>query len=360
MTTNLTGEAYFWKKKEYASYLLSLLVFLIHISSFAQYADTRSFISAINQKTAFFFKEAITRFAVPMFFILSGIAFFKGYESKKYLSKLKSRLFSLVIPYLLWNTLWMIFEILCSYTFIANYFVGRVPFVLSPLNVLRGIFLHACNGPFWFVFDLIIFSLAAPLIYLVIRNKYVGIGAIVVLIVASKFGIHLPPTPFYSINSIIFYLIGALIGKHYFEFAVKKSSMPVQWISLVVFLVYITLKTIFIDTVAPERAVVDVIVFGLCSWAVWNMLDLFIEKINPSPLHSRSFAIFAMHINVSAVITKLIYLCLPKSEWFAIPNFIATFVLTLAVINLFCTLLERFAPRLSALMMGNRTKRKKT
>ena len=43
-----TSEALFWKKKELVSFILSILVFFIHIFSFVQYRDTGSIISAVN------------------------------------------------------------------------------------------------------------------------------------------------------------------------------------------------------------------------------------------------------------------------------------------------------------------------
>lgn len=360
MPTPLSGEAYFWKKKTFVSFLLSLLVLLIHLSSIAQYPSTGSVISIVNQKTAFFFKEAITRVAVPMFFLLSGITFFKGYDNKKYLNKMKSRIFTLGIPYLLWNVLWMLFDIVCSYTVVSNFFLARTPFKLSFINVLLGIFFYKSNGVFWYVFDLMVFAVAAPLIYLFIRNKYVGMVTVVALIVASRFGIHLPPAIFYSINSIIFYMIGGIIGAHFFHLTTKKASKPLQWGSVVFYVVYVVLKTIFVDTVSLERPVVDVIIFSICAFALWNITDLFVENLKPRTLYTRSFAIYAMHINVSAVITKLIYLCLPKSEWLAIPNFFASFVLTVAVIHYIFVFLERFVPRVSDALLGNRTKPQKT
>ena len=148
----------FWKKKTIISYFLSIVVFLIHISSFAQYPNTGSTSSLINESLSFFFTVSITRFAVPMFFILSGIAFYRDYSNSKYLSKLKSRIFTLLIPYLVWNTLCMIFEIVCSYSFISEYYVGRVKFELTFSNILAGIFLCKCT-PFWFIFNLMVFIL---------------------------------------------------------------------------------------------------------------------------------------------------------------------------------------------------------
>lgn len=354
MQNILNGEDYFRKKKEFTLYLLSVLIFMIHISSIAQYTPSGSMISVLNEKVAFFLKESFHRFAIPMFFIVSGVAFFKGYTEKQYPAKLKATVFSMVIPYLLWNVIWVLFELICSHPYISQFFIARVPFELTPENVLLGVFFNQYNGSFWFIFDLIVFAAAAPLLYQVIRNKYVGIVTILVLIVASRFGIHLPSAVFYSINSIIYYLIGGLIGIHMFHLVARKSGKAVRIVSIVGFVLYVILKNLFFAEPYQEKAVVDVIVFCLCSFFVWNILDMFMDKFQLKKRHSRALAVLTMHINVSAVIAKLIYLCLPKTEWLAIPNFVATFVLSLAFINLFCWFLERFLPTVSGLLQGRR------
>ena len=74
------NDAIFWKKKEFISFLLSILVFFIH-SKFAQEIVSDSFISIVNYKVSYFFSNSITRFAVPMFFMMSGITFFKNYST---------------------------------------------------------------------------------------------------------------------------------------------------------------------------------------------------------------------------------------------------------------------------------------
>ena len=97
-------------------------------------------------------------------------------------------------------------------------------------------------------------------------------------------------------------------------------------------------------------------VFSLSSFALWNIMDIFIDKIKPRKIYSNSFAIYAMHINISAIITKLVFLCFPKSEWMAIPNFIITTIFTLTIIYLICIFLQKFFPKVHAILLGNRTK----
>ncbi len=231
------NDALFWKKKEFISFILSILIFFIH-SYFAQEVVSDNIISVINHKVSYFLSCSITRFAVPMFFMLSGISFFKNYSNQKYLAKIKSRLFTLVIPYLLWNTIWMLWEIFTSHSFVAK-FSASEPYPLTLISILKGIFFYGCNVPFWFVFNLIIFSFAAPLVFLIVKNKYVGIISVICLSVVSLFGIHLPMDVFYYPMSIVFYLMGGIIGYHFFDVASKKSSKPIRIASLIFLIAYI-------------------------------------------------------------------------------------------------------------------------
>lgn len=357
MESSLNEQNLFWEKKEFVSFVLSIFVFFIHCSTFDQYTDSGSWISLINNRADFFFRESITRFAVPMFFMLSGISFYKDYDNKKYVGKMKSRFFTLVIPYLLWNTIWMIFDIMCSYSFLSNYFVGRKPFVITVLNVLHGVFFYKCNGPFWYIFNLIVFSFAAPVIYCIVRNKYVGMGTVILLSLLQHYGIGLPQAVFFVPVSIIYYLIGAIVGRHFFDFVSKKSSKGLRFCSLAFLVVYVMAKNIFAEQLYLGNIILVMVVYVLSAFALWNVTDIFVDKIKPRKIYIRSFAIYAMHINVSAIITKIFVLCLPKNEWIVIPNFLATAVLTPLSIHLFCVLLEQFLPKVYAVLIGNRLRR---
>ena len=349
--------ALFWKKKEFISFLLSILVFFIH-SYFAQEAGD-SLISDVNHKVSYFFSRSITRFAVPMFFMMSGMTFFKDYSNKKYFAKIKSRLFTLIIPYLIWNTIWMLWEIFTSYSFISVFSTDTELYAITVSNILNGIFFYGCNVPFWFLFDLIVFSLAAPLVFLVIKNKWIGIISVVGLSVASLFGIHLPGWLFYYPMAIVFYLMGAIIGYHFFDFAAKKSSKPVQIASVIYLATYVLAKTIAPQQIHIDNFLTQTIVYTLAAFSLWNIVDIFIERVKPRAIYGRSFAIYAMHLNVAIVILKIYDFCLPKNEWLEIPKFVVMVVLTLVIINFVCAFLEKFAPKIYAVLMGNRVKNNK-
>ncbi len=356
MNNKSQNEVLFWKKKEYVSFVLSILVLFIH-SYFAPAVLNDSFISLFNHKFSFFFSRSITRYAVPMFFMLSGISFFKGYNPKKYLTKIKSRIYTLVIPYLLWNTVWMLWEIFGSYSFIAKFSEANAPYPLTLESILKGILFYQCNIPFWFIFDIIIFSFAAPFLFLIIKNKYIGITSVVCLSILSLFGIHLPANLFYYPMAIVFYLIGAIIGYHFFNYASKKSSKPLQIISLVVFSSYILAKNIVPQEIHISNYLIETIVYTIAAFSLWNILDIFIERIKPRAIYRRSFAIYATHLNVAIVLLKILSFCLPDYEWLEIPKFLIMAVFTIIIINYACAISEKFFPRIYALFIGNRLKK---
>ena len=353
----LKSDALFWKKKEYISFLLSILILLIH-SDFAQDLVDNSLISVVNYKVSYFFAESITRFAVPMFFMLSGTAFFKGYDSKKYLPKIKSRIFTLIIPYLLWNTIWMLWEIFTSYSFISR-FTESPPYPLTLISILKGIFFYNCNPVFWYILDLIIFSLAAPIVYLIIKNKYVGIISVALISVVSLFGIYLPMGLFYYPMAIVFYLMGAIIGYHFFDLAAKKSSKPMQISSLVFLAVYILAKNIAPTEIHINNYLIQVVVYTLAAFSLWNVVDMFVEQIKPRAIYRRSFAIYAMHLPISIVILKILDLYDPQNQWLEIPKFIIMVALTLVIVNSACAVLEKFTPKIYAVLTGKQIKKSK-
>ncbi len=339
----------FFEKKTKISYGLSILVFLIHCSTFANYTVDSSVIRFISV----FFQDIITPVAVPLFFIISGATFFRDYNNAKYAEKIKRRILSLGIPFIAWNTINMLFDIVATMWF-SKYFIRRKPFIFSPWSFFVSIFHYQHNGPFWFVFALIIFSLCAPLISLIIRNKWIGFGVIVILTILAQFGIGLPCPFFLTQDCIVYYLIGAVIGKHYFSWFSQEHKMNETIVSIVAVILSWGYFILVFYEMLPNLLSVKVIVLTLFSFGVWIGSDLFFKKIPVRDYMSRSFWVFALHENVSAVITKVLYILLPKNEIFALINFVCTIIFTLIVIEIICKLMMHFFPRVAAKLSGGR------
>ena len=157
--------------------------------------------------------------------------------------------------------------------------------------------------------------------------------------------------------SIVFYLTGAIIGHHFFDVACKKSSKPFQIFSLIFLAAYILAKNIIPQETYINNYLTQVITYTLASFSLWNITDMFVEKIKNRAIYTRSFAIYAMHLPIAIVMLKILSFCMPQSEWLEIPKFVIMIVSTLVIINLVCAFLEKFVPKIYAILMGNKMKK---
>ena len=127
-----------------------------------------------------------------------------------------------------------------------------------------------------------------------------------------------------------------------------------QITSCVLLLAYILAKNIVPQKLHISNYLIEAIVYTVAAFAMWSITDIFIDRIKSRAIYRRSFAIYAMHLNVAIIILKILSIIIPQSEWFEIPKFIIMVVSTLTLINFTCDFLEKFFPRIYALFMGNR------
>ena len=92
---------------------------------------------------------------------------------------------------------------------------------------------------------------------------------------------------------------------HFYDFVSKKSSKPMQIASLVFFVVYILAKNIAPQRIHINNYLTQILVYTLAAFSLWNVADIFIERIRPRAIYRRSFVIYAMHLNVAIVILKI-------------------------------------------------------
>lgn len=212
---NADNQRVFSNKKNKVTFILSILVITIHMSTLSNYSlneSTFGNVLLVIQKII----QGIAQVAVPLFFIISGVMFYRNYTYSKTCMKWKSRLRTLLIPYLIWNTINTIFELFCSYSFASKYFIGREKAMFTLDTFVYGILFHEYSI-FWFVFNLIVFTIFCPLIYLLLKNKRGGGLVILVAYILYCFDIGIPKSLFFRDDSILYYMVGSYIGIHYFE-----------------------------------------------------------------------------------------------------------------------------------------------
>lgn len=117
---------------------------------------------------------------VPVFFLISGFLFFYNvdFNADVYKRKIRSRVKTLLIPYLMWNTIAILLTILPLIPAFTQHTLD-----LSFSNILRCYWInypgitrvpkqlpYPINVPLWYLRDLMITILLAPVIYYMIRR----------------------------------------------------------------------------------------------------------------------------------------------------------------------------------------------
>lgn len=154
--------------------------------------------------------QTLVKVAMPTFFVISGYLFFANvteWNSKTYLGKLRRRVKTLLIPYIVWNFLMAI----KLKTFSLNMFwafwteAGKQTDWLGNEQLMTA----PANMPLWFLRDLMVVALLTPIIYKGIRKMG---GWLVVLLTPLYLSGVCAFIPGLSAYAIYFFTLGAFLG----------------------------------------------------------------------------------------------------------------------------------------------------
>lgn len=317
----------YYQRFDIVSMLLSLFVVMIHSSYIAFYTCPDTLKESFN----ILYTKAIPGFAVPMFFILSGVKFFNGFTWDKMTSKILRRKNSLLVPYLSWNVISLLWSfIICTVPFISKFIKARTLFDSSFVSILQGVFWFKYIHPLWYLAVLMIFVLLTPIVYALIKNKYIGISAIIALFLLHALPINYPEThyPMFQIRTLIysadFYLIGAFLGRFYYSQLCKEVSKTSAWLALAILLGVIIARYFTEDII---YMFIPLILLG--STCIWIMTGRLHFK-DADWLHM-SFFIYPAHTFVLPCVNKLIFLACPDSFAAAVINTVLGTIITYGV-----------------------------
>lgn len=171
------------------------------------------------------------KLSVPIFLLISGYLFFRegSYELTKelWISKLKKRVFSLLVPYLLWNFIgYIIYAITVGFSFedfFHSFWVIDIPgrSGSSPID-----------GPLWYVRNLMIMVVISPIIaYMIKYTKWY-----LILIMTILWIIQIPP--FNKGIGIAFYFFSLGGYLRVFDYHVENLQRYAKYLILA-FLIYV-------------------------------------------------------------------------------------------------------------------------
>lgn len=134
-----------------------------------------------------FVSVGIGQIAVPGFFMLSSYLFFRNFSWGQLGRKWKGRFFSVVIPYFVWNTLYYLGYVIAARLPAVTDMVGKRQVPFNGTEWMAAVFQYRYAPIFWYLYQLILLILLSPVLYLILKNRILGLMYLAVLLVAVHF-----------------------------------------------------------------------------------------------------------------------------------------------------------------------------
>ncbi len=310
------------------------------------------------------FSQILGRVAVPLFFFMSGYLFYykvDNFDNSVYLYKLKKRFKSLLIPYLFWNTSFLVIYYICSHVpMISTFFVGmeyNLDTILSSFWAQmdeRGRMTYPLAYQFWFIRDLIVCVIISPLLYwLVAKLRFWGL---ILLGTAWVCDFEIPYIGIrgFSTVALFFFSFGAWFSIN------KRNIISVLYdfkIALILYPIFVILDLLTIDSPIHLYIHNIGILIGIVFWFLAVAYLVENKQVKPvSFLSSSSFFIFAIHDPwLLSQIRKILFSVIqPQSDLaICILYFANVILVTLVALGIYF-IIKKLAPSFTALITGGR------
>jgi hypothetical protein len=234
--------------------------------------------------------------ATPTLAYLSGYLFFLNYESGKFHLKLKSKIKSLIIPYILWSlSIHLLYQLLIHV--LRTYNIYSLTTNNTELFVMKEYIkiLVFPENIFWYLQNLILILPFTPFIFYFIHRKYLFFPLFLVLIYFSiNFNLY------FSIRFLPFFILGS-----YMSLYKELNLFNIRVNNFLSFLITITL--IYVFNLITGNTIYLILIKLFLVVLFTNILYVFLETNIFRYLNQYlkySFFIFCTHILISKIITK--------------------------------------------------------
>lgn len=335
----------------FVPFVCAMLVVLSHSQIDQMPTDTEMFIQQLVTRT-------IPPASLSIFFMLSGFLFFLTADSMRSIgNKLKRRIFTILIPFFVWSTLYYL-----AFTLGAVLLGSEsVTVDFSPWGIFKGIVFYQYAYQLWFMFLLIGMVALSPVIYWILKRRVATAIAFGVTVAAALlqpvFGLNLDITirgesqVFFAWNCFVYYFLGCIVARLDYE----------KWIDRLIRIPY----AVVIPGLVVTGIMCDLIITGRLPFYSENfgvpfvaafLLILFLKIANDhAGARSRLIASVPTMIvyGIHPIITLILLHLLERLPIPMLAVFFLRFILTAAISCVAALIIKKIKP-LYIILNGNR------
>ncbi|MCH5245858.1 MAG: acyltransferase [Muribaculaceae bacterium] len=308
------------------------------------------YLTSLGANAVIFFSSTLTRTCVPAFFIISGFLFYQNkFSFQSYKDKLYRRFYTLFIPYMLWNLISLILQILkIKYLGFPDHGLfedGSIQWI----KVFEGFYNYVDGYPFafafWFIRNLMIFILLSPVAYL-ISCKKISIGLIFIFICLAL------NTTLWGFS---FFIIGGIIARYFKNIIFKMSIYPsiacgILWITVAIINIrfqfdYLSSTYLFIESIS-SLIFITYMIKSIKGRAIKSIIEKFVPA---------TFFIYSFH-QLYCSVTRNFYIKIFGLDTSSgiIMAYLSSLITLIGLSYLIWITLKRTCPSVLNILCGNR------
>lgn len=193
----------FRNKVTWFTFMFSVLVVWVHSVNTARSggAELENFLG-----------NFIGQIAVPGFFMMSGYLFYRNFSWEKLGEKWGTRIRSILVPFLLWNGLYYAGYAAGSRLAFVREIMGKGPVPVDWRTAADALLHYTYNPVFWYLYQLILLTALAPVLYGILKNRGIGPAAVGAAFFLAQKGVIIP---LLNLDALFYYSFGACAGIHW-------------------------------------------------------------------------------------------------------------------------------------------------
>lgn len=253
---------------------------------------------------------------------------------------------SIMIPYIAWGLLKIIIVQAWSLINTKQMKYSILDCIKNMLFIQIGdINLSPLNGPLWYLIRIMSYFIIAPIIYLLLKNKVVGIISLLALLSVSS------ASSYYLFGYWLFtFCFGGYVGLHLSDDIIKMANRS-RGIPISVFLLIYCLFEYYIEANYNSFIFVNGFVFDLL---IILIVILLCKNPSVEMRHSNySFILYCSHVIWIPFLVKVIHSILGNSISEGICQSVVL-IMCLVITALIYVVLKKFSPKLFGVLVGGR------
>ena len=353
-------DKYLSKKLTFFSFWLMGLVVLLH-SLNVDFPACNNLICSLQ----YLLSHRLSQIAVPLFFMMSGYLYFlraklnHKIDLSFFIDNNKKRIKTVLVPYILWCTLWFFFMyIIQNLPIVENYFPQPLH-EMSTKDKLLNLYYYPLNYPFWFLRELMVLFIISPFIFMIV--KYLKLFIVVLIVIAALMSDKL--LSFYDITLLstkpfIYFVLGAFfaLNKTRLIFNTKKSIallLIFVWLLLNVISLYNLRNSFIIESMVQVFSILKDFIGCMAVWYLYDFLNQKTQWRNYE-FYNYSFFIFAFHGIPTLILVKISSILFKDHSFllFIAYLFIVPFIIILSIF--IGTMTRKMFPYSYKILVGTR------